>query len=376
MDSLLASYASSDDDDEEQQNPKNSSSKIPSKSTEPSSYFTEPPKTSSVFFSLPKPKSSSVFSSLPPPSSKNPQKNPNNLSSSDPKTKKVIQFKLPLNPSLLKPLDDDEEEEEKPKKPNKESTSSTETSSLKSFFSNLPAPKNSLGLGSGLGSGQSLGGTGRRSIVETDVAESNSSEIRAEKNEISTEQNLGDYEGNLIGGSSSAASESLSSVSDSSNWYQSGESYGSHPNYVNYGNYEGDYGNYDGNYGNYDGSATMAPATMAPITTASEVSGVIENVARLQGKRGRSDIPTEIIEVKQDELMKNRPREDQVKATGIAFGPAYQPVSSKGKPTKLHKRKHQIGSLYFDMKQKEMELSERRSKGFLTKAETQAKYGW
>lgn len=54
-----------------------------------------------------------------------------------------------------------------------------------------------------------------------------------------------------------------------------------------------------------------------------------------------------------------------------------QPVSSaKGKPSKLHKRKHQIGSLYFDMKQKEMELSERRAKGMLTKAETQAKYGW
>jgi proline-rich protein PRCC len=53
-----------------------------------------------------------------------------------------------------------------------------------------------------------------------------------------------------------------------------------------------------------------------------------------------------------------------------------QPVSTKGKPSKLHKRKHQIGSLYFDMRQKETELAERRSKGFLTKAETQAKYGW
>lgn len=54
-----------------------------------------------------------------------------------------------------------------------------------------------------------------------------------------------------------------------------------------------------------------------------------------------------------------------------------QPVSSaKGKPSKLHKRKHQIGSLYFDMKQKEMELAERRARGFLTKAETQGKYGW
>lgn len=55
-----------------------------------------------------------------------------------------------------------------------------------------------------------------------------------------------------------------------------------------------------------------------------------------------------------------------------------QPTSSsqKGKPSKLQKRKHQIGSLYFDMRQKEMELTERRSKGMLTKKETQGKYGW
>jgi proline-rich protein PRCC len=53
-----------------------------------------------------------------------------------------------------------------------------------------------------------------------------------------------------------------------------------------------------------------------------------------------------------------------------------QPVSNKGKPSKLHRRKHQIGTLYFDMKQKEMELMERRSRGFMSKAETQAKYGW
>ncbi|KAL6576858.1 hypothetical protein OROMI_011134 [Orobanche minor] len=69
-------------------------------------------------------------------------------------------------------------------------------------------------------------------------------------------------------------------------------------------------------------------------------------------------------------------------AGATAWGPlgqsrrCFQPVSTKGKPTKLHKRKHQIGSLYFDMRQKEMELAERRAKGFLTKAQTQAKYGW
>uniref|UniRef100_A0A0D3D2S8 Uncharacterized protein n=1 Tax=Brassica oleracea var. oleracea TaxID=109376 RepID=A0A0D3D2S8_BRAOL len=50
--------------------------------------------------------------------------------------------------------------------------------------------------------------------------------------------------------------------------------------------------------------------------------------------------------------------------------------SSKGKVSKLHKRKHQITALFMDMKHKESELAERRSKGLLTKAETQAKYGW
>ncbi|KAE9602443.1 putative proline-rich protein PRCC [Lupinus albus] len=108
-----------------------------------------------------------------------------------------------------------------------------------------------------------------------------------------------------------------------------------------------------------------------------KVSGASDNAIMFPGKkRGRNEIPIEVIEVKQEELIKNRPREDQVKLTGVAFGPSYQPVSAKGKPTKLHKRKHQISSLYFDMKQNEMQLAERRAKGMLTKAETQAKYGW
>ncbi|CAI9267243.1 unnamed protein product [Lactuca saligna] len=119
-------------------------------------------------------------------------------------------------------------------------------------------------------------------------------------------------------------------------------------------------------------------------------AAAIQNITRVPGKRGRNEIPHEIIEVSQDELVKNQPQEDQFKSTGIAFGSSYQnctysllfyiifqPASSgKGKPTKLHKRKHHIGSLYFDMRSKEMELAERRSKGFLTKAKTQAKYGW
>lgn len=54
-----------------------------------------------------------------------------------------------------------------------------------------------------------------------------------------------------------------------------------------------------------------------------------------------------------------------------------QPVSSsEDKSSKLQRRKHQIGTLLHDMKARQMELLDRRVKGSLTKAETQAKYGW
>uniref|UniRef100_A0A0A8YGP1 Proline-rich protein PRCC n=1 Tax=Arundo donax TaxID=35708 RepID=A0A0A8YGP1_ARUDO len=125
---------------------------------------------------------------------------------------------------------------------------------------------------------------------------------------------------------------------------------------------------YPGGYG-HEAAATTFPPVQEPVLP--PVMG------RIGGKRGRNDMPTEIVEVNQAELMKNRPKQDKSKLTGLAFGPSYQPApSAKGKPSKLHKRKHQIGSLYYDMKSKEMELAERRSKGILTKAETQAKYGW
>jgi proline-rich protein PRCC len=47
-------------------------------------------------------------------------------------------------------------------------------------------------------------------------------------------------------------------------------------------------------------------------------------MGRIGGKRGRRDAPMEILEVNQAELMKNRPREDKSKLTGLAFGPSYQ----------------------------------------------------
>lgn len=261
--------------------------------------------------------------------------------------------------------DEEEEDEEEKERKRKKAELAGQTPSVKSFLSSIPAPRNSVSLGV-LGSGL---GTGRRSvIVASNLGSENAvNEVGVSGGEIASVENVttGDY----------------------SSWGNKDENYASfdaHSGYVGGdGNVEystsiaatGDYSSNDNDNENY-ASYRQYSNNWAEGSSAAAPEVPIERALRLPAKRGRKDDPPQFIEVSQDELMKNRPREDQTKMTGIAFGPAYQPASAKGKPTKLHKRKHQIGALYFDMKQKETELAERRSKGFLTKAQTQGKYGW
>lgn len=431
MESLFANYASSDEDEEKHQqqversnysNPSRAFSSLPPpKSTYSSSspsLSLPPPKSqsktcaplkddeelrpgitdkpSSFFSSLPQPKStssSSLFSVLPPPKTTKPDPPvlPNPLSLSDPKPKRVVQFKPPLNPFSVNSnsVDEDDEDDDKDEKQKqrKRSESFAQTSSVKSFLSTIPAPKNSTTLGV-LGSG-----SGRRSTIEADVpvptpASSNS------QNEVVVNSNTGYSESQQVDGSFESPmggfdgpSQHNAVAGDYTNWNARG--YVNHEGYAGYGNDgAGDYShaappnvndaNYDSNYGTYTGYEQYDHnwTDGSCVTTASAITDSAEVAFRLPGKRGRNNAPQKIVEVNQDELMKNRPREDQTRLTGIAFGPSYQPVSSKGKPSKLLKRKHQIGTLYFDMKQKEMELTERRARGMLTKAQTQGKYGW
>ncbi|XP_027920180.1 proline-rich protein PRCC [Vigna unguiculata] len=374
MDSLLANYASSDEEEEQQQpTPPKTTTSFSSLPQPKSSLFQslpQPKSSSSLFQSLPQPKSSSSspFQSLPPP------KKPSLATSSEtanpkpkpqipePQPKRVVQFRPPIiplpNPTQLLDDDDDDEDEERERR-KKKSASSTQTSSAKSFLASIPAPRNSATLGV-----QASSGSGRRSIIETESPALETASNSGGSSSVSVDQSVGDYENY----------ENYQYATDQYAGYYS--NYGSGPEpeagaaaygTEQYGNYGEAYGDY-GQYGNNWGEASAAPVT--------EASGVGDSVVKIPGRRGRHEVPTEIIEVKQDELIKNRPREDQVKLTGIAFGPTYQPASTKGKPSKLHKRKHQIGSLYFEMKQNEMKLAERRAKGMLTKAETQAKYGW
>lgn len=277
-----------------------------------------------------------------------------------------------MNPSLLKPNGfDDEDEDEEERKPGKDSSDRAAVAEAgpKGLSLMLPAPKNSLGFAPTAAS--------RRSAFDSKLSATSKVETLETRQESSTFDSYGSSKAESFGGEGQQQLQQ-----ENGNF----EDYGSYPleqgvsGYENYGSYEGDWsanglvdsdnassyqsGGYE-NYVSYGGYTAEGNAASVP------------EMERIMGKRRRNEIPTEIVEVNQAELMKNRPREDQVKATGIAFGPAYQAVSSsKGKPSKLHKRKHQIGSLFFDMKQKEMELAERRAKGFLTKAETHAKYGW
>ncbi|CAL0330326.1 unnamed protein product [Lupinus luteus] len=340
MDSLVANYASSE---EEQQQQELQQSKTTSFSN----------CTSSLFSSLPQPKSSSSSSTL----------------QSLPQTS--------INPS----------------------SNSGKSSPL---FSNLPKPK----------SNSMTNNPKRSSRIGTWTVS-----VSAVENNVAVDQNAGDYVNyenypNYQYATDPNAGSGFSSYSN----YDSGvdqsigdgvASYGnrdvavdqsleagSSGEYINYANYP-DYGNNNSGveqsveagtasygssgegYASYSGYGDNVQHGNNWVDGLPEASGVCDNAIKFPGKkRGRHEIPTEVIEVKQEELIKNRPREDQVKLTGLAFGPSYQPVSAKGKPSKLHKRKHQISSLYFDMKQNEMQLAERRAKGMLTKAETQAKYGW
>ncbi|XP_076887363.1 uncharacterized protein LOC143537490 [Bidens hawaiensis] len=387
MDSLLATYASSDEEDEDQQQ-----QSPPSKPIQPSNFFS----------SLPPPKSqptnpnnnnnnnnnnpqstkpTSLFSKLPQPRSES--SDPFSL---NPKPKKIVQFRPPV---VNKPLDDDDEDDDEDAKNKglpKKDDFLPEAPSVKSFLSSIPAPRNS----GSLGAGSSSVGTGRRSIldgevkglansnvVKDNVDNNNSNDI----NENNNNNAYGDHANANVGATSAdyagydyGNNAEYQNVGPDYSAYGPAAPVGDFVGYENVGTgYEG-YSDY-GSYGQYE--SRWIDRSSGDLQPDVSVVAAVQSLARPPGKRGRNEIPQEVIEVSQDELMKNRPREDQAKSTGIAFGPAYQPTSSaKGKPSKLHKRKHQIGSLYFDMRSKESELAERRSKGFLTKAETHAKYGW
>lgn len=105
-------------------------------------------------------------------------------------------------------------------------------------------------------------------------------------------------------------------ICSASEYHVNYESYGGDPsnlgleseNYANNDYYScyGDYNSYS-DYGQFESKCV----DRSDATVGTEISGVaVESLVRTLGKWGMNDIPQYIIEVKHDELMQNRQRED------------------------------------------------------------------
>ncbi|KAF7083990.1 hypothetical protein CFC21_087699 [Triticum aestivum] len=417
MDSLLATYASSDEDaDESIPSPAPATRRGEASGKPAGGIFSAlpQPKSAPIFSSLPAPKSAATFSSIPPPKS--------SVSSGNPK--RVVQFRPPpiRQTTGVSSDEDDDAEKRRPSVSEAPPPLSAGSGPVSSF---LPAPRHSLGFGSGAArrsavdtagpERSNLGAAGPSSSAvnrgapersdtgpadEDDPEKSSDEDGMPAPEQQQEQQGLGAEAGDVQHQGCDAGvgnANGYEGYAWDPNYYayygldpNSNLNYGAEPQYAAYGVEQG--GGYDNGYGGEHSGGyehSTAPPCGGEYTGGYSAEAVAmaappmrepalpPELGRIGVKRGRRDMPMEIIEVNQAELVKNRPREDKSKLTGMAFGPSYQAApSGKGKPSKLQKRKHQIGSLFYDLKQKEMELSERRAKGFLTKAETQAKYGW
>jgi proline-rich protein PRCC len=379
-------------------------------STSKSSLFTAlpPPKVEefdgnprTLFASLPPPKiekiDTSLFAALPPPKVEfDSSKVKAEPMLTNPKAKKQsVTFKPPIDVSILEEDDDDWRPSQKKAKaePLSSTTGGGGLSSL------LPAPKHSLGLGSTLGAGATSGG--RRAAMEVatttqdpkpetiaristttkneaqapqaHVQYDNSAYAVHVKNEAQAPQAHAQYDNSAYAVDvKNEAQVSQDQAHYDNSAYAVDESIAYPPQYAN------EY--HDPSYPSQAPYADPVAQDWHDPSYPSQASSAdpLAQVLQAQRRRGREDrMPApNVIEVKQADLTGGRKlREDQIRTTGIAFGPAYQP-SSKDKGSKIHRRKHQIGTLLQDSKAKEMDLLERRARGNLTKAETQAKYGW
>ncbi|XP_057820446.2 uncharacterized protein LOC131033285 [Cryptomeria japonica] len=274
--------------------------------------------------------SETLFSRLPPPKPTFNLPPPKSKSN-----KRLVQFRPPLKAAVA--VEEEEEEEEKEPPPKKRIGESSG-----GLFALLPPPKNTQTLGGGGGSRRTIlepdATTAASAVTDVPAPASQEPQLEASCNVEATQQFVGQYDYNAY--------------------------YYSEPTQQFVGQDD------------YNGYYYSAPDQVSTETVPPQVQLPLESKNK-KGGRKAFEIGSDVIEIKQEQLMGNKPRQDQVNLTGIAFGPSYKPVSAaKDKPSKLQKRKHQIGSLYYDLKQKEMELAERRARGHLTKAETQAKYGW
>ncbi|CAM0946544.1 unnamed protein product [Alopecurus aequalis] len=370
MDSLLATYASSDEDGDETLPPP---APAPAVAKPAGGLFSalSHPRSGPIFSSLPAPKSGPTFSSIPPPKS--------SAAASAGNPKRVVQFRPPPihQPSGVSSDEEDEAEKRRPSASEAPPPVPAGSGPVSSF---LPAPKHSLGFGSGAARRSAVDTAGpERSNLGSAAPSSSAVNIAAPErpnigaaNETGLEESS-DEDGmpdpaqqqeqqGLDAGAGDQQQQAYDAGVGSANPYdgyawdqnyyanyganygldpRGNVNYGTEPQYAAYGVEQG--GGYAGNGYAGEQSGGYGYSTAPPC--GSEYTGAYRpevaemaappmqepilppEMGRIGGKRGKREMPMEILEVNQAELMKNRPREDKSKLTGLAFGPSYQSLS-------------------------------------------------
>lgn len=276
----------------------------------------------------------SLFGALPLPKSEPGIDNP--------KIKKqIVAFRPPVNISLL---DSNNEDDEGPMKKKAKAERSTTTENGVGLLSLLPPPKNSLGAGATLGGGSA---GGRRTTMETISKVADEEFMLEEKTDVAVGRVSTPAEADVDRQNSATAfggakyhDNSMYAVdqsyAESPQVHYSSEQYGwgaaaeAYPpvQYANPPAYQASRHHEENGWQNpgHHGSQSSQASTLAAGSAVSdEQDDPVARVLKAERRRGREDKmpPPTVVEVKQADLTGGRMREDQLRPTGIAFGPSY-----------------------------------------------------
>jgi proline-rich protein PRCC len=264
--------------------------------------------------------------------------------------KRVVEFRPSIDMSVLKEEEDDDDSNARAKR------WAAESDKPKGLASILPKPKYS-GQSLGLGSGHSS--SGRMSLEinnDHDDARRKDSTLsentnRLEKSDVRPnpengvefpiDVNVGSSAGTW-GNQNSGYHQGLDSNDDQSQWSGHTTPYpqvlqenSEESQSVNYGSAypQGLQSNNEefpwlASHAPHDGSVSEEPFNTLMVHEATHgietVEDPLANILMKERRKGGKVATPTVIEVKQSELTINKVREDQVRATGIAFGPSYQ----------------------------------------------------
>ncbi|BDA48901.1 probable proline-rich protein PRCC at C-terminar half [Coccomyxa sp. Obi] len=280
------------------------------------------------------------------------------------RARKPVKFTIPQIPIP----DSSDEEEDKPKKKVKLDTRGKRLGDV------LPPPKSSSVLGGGAGPG-----TGARLLAVDDDDDFKDMPPSGDGVLGGPEAYAGGNEAFRVDdvGEAVAGYEGAPATDYGSYGSAAYGSYGAAPTASYAASYNG-----GGAYGQNGAQAGVQPSEAASgdqlLQEAMQADA--RGASRKNAKDPFAALGVNFVEVKQEKLKHVDPgKREAANAARTAFGPDYEARLRKeagAQPDKLARRKHQISSLFYQSKMKELEVLETRTQGMKTKAETQAKYGW